>query len=97
LTLAARAGANDLDRLYVSRGQAERSCDRAIPSPSTHARVITAEEQAFRDCVVAAHGTNPWRGPFWASLAIALPALVGTGRAVPAGRDRRREEASAPG
>jgi hypothetical protein len=90
LTLTARAGAKDLDRLYLAGGP-RQSCDRPLPAPATRATVITAEEQAFRDCVVAAHGTNPWRAPFWGALGVALPATIASGISLPVGPGRREE------
>jgi hypothetical protein len=91
-TLAARAGANDLDRLHLARARAERSC-ATVSVPALAGAVISQEEQAFRDCVVAAHGTNPWHEGFWASLAIALPAFFASGMVLSTGLARREESA----
>ena len=90
LVVAARAGASDLDDLYTTRTGVDNSCASAVDERVPHG-VIAQEEQAFRDCVVAAHGTNPWHAPFWAAIGIALPALVAAGLLARPSRARREE------
>ena len=73
LVLAGFAGIAALNRLHS---------DCRISGPPirpTQARVITVEEQAFRDCVVARAGGNPWGVPFWLVFGTGSSALLGAG------------------
>lgn len=71
--LAGYVGVADLNRLHS---------DCRISGPPirpTQARVITDEEQAFRDCVVARAGGNPWGLRFWLVFGAGSSALLGAG------------------
>lgn len=72
LVVAAAAGVEDLNRLH-------QGCRPAEPTRKSRAMVLSVGEQAFRSCVVAKRGVNPWGATFWGAFAIGAPALITSG------------------